>query len=90
MLIQYLFLLSVIGTKVNASSGHFGEPDTNWKISRSRDGGIDSMTEHQYLGNSSRPACPLTLMKMITCFQIVFLPEQAMTEESDPSTGQRP
>ena len=51
MLISCLLLVSVIGSKVLAINNLEG---TRRKITKSiRDGGsIDSMTEHQYLGNS--------------------------------------
>lgn len=50
ILISCLLLVSVIGSKVLAINNLEG---TRRKITKSiRDGGIDSMTEHQYLGNS--------------------------------------
>ena len=53
MLVSGILLVSVIGRKVQAIDNLDG---THRKITKSiRDGGIrsiDSMTEHQYLGNS--------------------------------------
>ena len=43
-------ILSAVGSKVEAASGILGVPRV--PDTRSRDGGIDSLTEHQYLGNN--------------------------------------
>ena len=60
MLAPFIFFLSVIGSKVKAGSIVGGnvhrdhwEPDTYRQNTRSRDDGINTLTEHQYLGNES-------------------------------------